>query len=379
MLGIPGEDQLGAAVSSLADDVGQVRVGDHGRLIHQDQVAGPQPDRAAGPPLPGQVAQELGAVVRLGHPGGQGVTGRLGRRDADDPAEPGRGPRLARRGQHPRLAGPGWRVDHRDAPAVGQHRQRGSGLIHAQPGPRALAVRVRRAVGQRAFELRQVRAERPRGLSAVQARRAAGARECEHALFHGQLRVRGEPHAAVPLVDAAPVRAPQTGRHLDRLRRLQASHRLELRGQRPVREILEPRGGHGRVHAGPRQHPAQVLDQVRAGPGALFLLGQRDRFLRGPAHLELAGGRTGIARAARARACAAVVPYRRRDRRQAHAEGPRELVRPARVHLRDIQRAVLRRARLEVRRLREPRQLALRRRAAVLRSRIAPRGRADPQ
>ena len=59
------------------------------------------------------------------------------------------------------------------------------------------------------------------------------------------------------------------------------------------------------------------------------------------------------------------MPHRRRDRSQAHAEGPRELVRPARVRLREIQRAVLGVARREVRRLREVRELALGRRAAV--------------
>jgi hypothetical protein len=99
--------------------------------------------------------------------------------------------------------------------------------------------RVVRVVGQRAVELRQVRAEHQRGAGAVHARRAAPARECEHPLFHGQLRVRGEPHAAVPLVDAAPVGTPQAGRHPHRLGRLQAGHWLELRGQRPVRDLLQ--------------------------------------------------------------------------------------------------------------------------------------------
>ena len=61
---------------------------------------------------------------------------------------------------------------------------------------------------------------------------------------------------------------------------------------------------------------------------------------------------------------AAVVPYRWRDRRQAHAERARELVRPACVQLREVQRAVLGVARLEVGRLREARQFALRRLAA---------------
>ena len=69
----------------------------------------------------------------------------------------------------------------------------------------------------------------------------------------------------------------------------------------------------------------------------------------------------------RVRGCATgcVVPHRRRDRRQAHAEVARELVRPARVQLREIKRALLRVARREIRRLREMRQLALGRLASV--------------
>ena len=122
LLGIAGQDHLGAAGGGLGDDVGQVGGGGHGGLVHQDQVAGPQADGAAGAAPAGQVAQELGGVVALGDSRGQGVAGRLGRGDADHPAEPGRGPRLACRGQHPGFAGPGGRVDHRDAPAVGQDR-----------------------------------------------------------------------------------------------------------------------------------------------------------------------------------------------------------------------------------------------------------------
>ena len=67
----------------------------------------------------------------------------------------------------------------------------------------------------------------------------------------------------------------------------------------------------------------------------------------------------------RGRVTRAAVPDRRRDRRQGDAERARELVRPARVRLREIQRAVLGVARREVRRLREVRELALGRRAAV--------------
>ena len=147
LLGIPGHDQLGAAGRRLADDVGHVRVRDHGRLVHHDHVTGTELDRAAGAALPGQMTQKLGSVVRLRDPGGQGVAGRLRRRYPDHPAEPGRSPGLAGRGQHPRLARPGRRVDHRHAPAVGQHRQRGCGLIHAQPRPRTRILRVRRAAG----------------------------------------------------------------------------------------------------------------------------------------------------------------------------------------------------------------------------------------
>ena len=119
------------------------------------------------------------------------------------------------------------------------------------------------------------------------------------------------------------------------------------------------------IPAGAGQDAAQVLDQVRAGPRALFLLGQRDRLLRRAGQLELGEHRAFRAARARARAAALAVPDRRRDRRQRHAEGARELVRPARVRLREIQRAVLGVARVEVRRLREVRELALGRRAAV--------------
>ena len=144
LLGIPRQDHLGADRGRLADDVGQVRVRDHGRLVHQDQVTGPQLDGAASAALAGQVAQELGGVVGLRDAGSQGVAGRLGRRDTDHPAQPCRRPCPARRGQHPCLAGSRGRVYHRDPSAVGQHRQCRGGLIHAQAGARARRVRVLR-------------------------------------------------------------------------------------------------------------------------------------------------------------------------------------------------------------------------------------------
>jgi hypothetical protein len=45
----------------------------------------------------------------------------------------------------------------------------------------------------------------------------------DEAFLHGQLHAGGVPHAAVPLVDAAPVGAQQAARNLNRLRRLQAA------------------------------------------------------------------------------------------------------------------------------------------------------------
>ena len=292
---VPGQDDLGAAGLGVGDQVGQVRAGQHRGLIDDQQGARADPDRAAGAAAAGQVAQELRGVVRHRDPGGQGVAGRLGRGDADHRAEPGLGPDPRGLGQHPGLAGPGGRVDDRDEPAVGQRGERGGGLVLAQPAARARVLRVARvlrASGQRVLQPRRVRAERVRGLRAGQARRAVRAGLREHAFVHGQLRAGGVPGAAVPLVDAAPVRAQQAARHLGRLGCLQAGDRLELRAQRPVGQVLQQRGGRGRVHPGAGQDPAQVLDHIRAGPRALVLLRERDRFLRGAGQLELGGNRS---------------------------------------------------------------------------------------
>ena len=287
----------------VGDQVGQVRAGQHRGLVDHQQGARADRDGAAGAAAAGQVAQELGGVVRPGHSGGQGVAGRLGRGDADHRAEPGLGPDPGGLGQHPGLPGSGRRVDHRYEPAIGQRGERGGGLVLAQPAARARILRVAhvtrvlrlaraRVPGQRVLEPRRVRAERARGFRAGHARRAVRAGLRDHALFHGQLRARGIPGTAVPLVDAAPIRAQQAGRHLGGFGRLQAGDRLELRGQRPVGQVLQQRGGRGRIPAGARQDAAQVLDQVRAGPRALFLLRQRDRLLRRAGQLEFRGNRS---------------------------------------------------------------------------------------
>jgi hypothetical protein len=225
-------------------------------------------------------------------------------------------------------------------------------------------VRVWRAAGQRVVELREVGAEGARGLRAGQPRRAARAGLREHAFFHDQLRAGGVPGAAVALIDTAPVGAQQAARNFGWLGCFQADHWLELRGQRPVGQVLQQRGGRSGVHSGAGQDPAQVLDDIRAGPGALVLLRERNRLLRRARQLELGEDRALCAVRVRG-AAGSAVPDRWRDRRQAHAERARELDRPARVRLRDIHRAVLRVARREVGRLREMRELALGRRAAV--------------
>jgi hypothetical protein len=175
-------------------------------------------------------------------------------------------------------------------------------------------VRVVRAAGQRALQLRRVGAEGARGLRAGQARRAARACLREHAFLHDQLRARGEPGAAMPLIDAAPVAAQQAARNVGWLGCFQADHRLELRGQRPVGQILQQHRGRRGVHAGAGQDPAQVLDHIRAGPGALFLLRQGKRFLRRARQFELGEDRACCAvRVRGAAGCA--VPDRRATRR----------------------------------------------------------------
>ena len=154
------------------------------------------------------------------------------------------------------------------------------------------------------------------------------------------------------LVDAAAIGAQQAARNLDRFGCLQADDRLELAAQRAVGQVLEQSRGRGRVLAGAREDAAQVLDQVGAGPGGLFLLGQGDGFMRGAGQL---GGVWGL-RGERVRGCvrAGVVPDCRRDVGQPDAERARELVRPTFVELREVQCAVaLGGARGEVGRLRE--------------------------
>ncbi len=256
LAGVSGQDDLGAAGLGVGDQVGQVRAGDHRSLIDDQQRAGSDGEGATGAAAARQVAQELRAVVGHRDPGGQGVAGRLGRGDPDHRAQAGFRPGAGGLGQDPRFAGPGGGVDNGYALAVGQDTQRGGGLVLTQAGARALVLRVfGRVTGERVFELREVRAERAGGLRAGQARRVARAGLGEHAFFHGQLRAGGVPHAAVPLVDAAPVGAQQAGWRLGRLGCLHAQDRLELAAQGAVGEAFEQRSGRGRVLSGAGQGP----------------------------------------------------------------------------------------------------------------------------
>ena len=122
LAGVPGQDHLPVAGLGVADQVGQVRAGHRGGLVDHQQRPRAGLDRAAGAAPARQMAQELGAVVGDRDPGGQGVAGRLRRGDPDYRAPAGRGPRFAAFGQHVGLAGPGRRIDHGYALAVGQDR-----------------------------------------------------------------------------------------------------------------------------------------------------------------------------------------------------------------------------------------------------------------
>ena len=94
--GVAGQDHLGVLGVGEADQVGQVRAADHRGLVDRQQGARADRDWAAGAALAGQVAEELGGVVRHRDTGRQGVAGRLGRRDADHRPEPGRLPGAGR-------------------------------------------------------------------------------------------------------------------------------------------------------------------------------------------------------------------------------------------------------------------------------------------
>ena len=128
--------------------------------------------------------------------------------------------------------------------------------------------------------------------------------------------------------------------------------------------------------------PAKSSSRAAAAAGAMPVLGStRPRYMIRSARIQVLFSRWASATAfctarasssgrfrasgARGRVSCAVMPHRRRDRRQRDAGRARELVRPSLMQLCKVQRAVLRLARGEVRRLCELRQFPLRRRAAM--------------
>ena len=150
--GITGQDQSSRCFPQPGWPGRTGRGGDHRGLVDQQQDALGDIERAAAAALAGQVTQELGGVVRLVHAGGQGVAGGLRGRDPDDRPSSG-GPDPGGFGHHPRLARPGRSVDHRDALAVGQHRQHSRGLMGSQLRTFGIMIlNFLRASGQRVLE-----------------------------------------------------------------------------------------------------------------------------------------------------------------------------------------------------------------------------------
>ena len=351
--------------AGVGDQVGQVRAGQHRGLVDDQQGARADRDRPAGAAAAGQVAEELGGVVGPRDPGGEGVPRGLRRRDPDHRAQPGLGPGAGGLGQHAGLARSGRGVDHRDEPAVGQRRERGGGLVLAQPGPRApRAARARACRPARRRVARRRRRARARPARApCAARRPRGlARACvlpwpaARAWRTGCRRAAGR-RCARPR--AASSRGTSAGSGASR----QVTGSNSEASARSARSSSSAAAAAGSMPVRGRTRPRYLITSARVH-ALLSCWASASAFCA--ARASSTRSVPGRVRRARARPRAALaVPDRRRDRRQRHAEGARELVRPARVRLREIQRAVLGRARGEVRRLRELRELALGRRAAV--------------
>ena len=150
----PARIDLAAAFPGQADQVGQVRAASSSRPRRSPAASPARSRRGRGHrALPGRWPRNWALLYESIDPGGQGVAGGLGRGDADDRAEPGGRPCSRDLGQDAGLAGAGRGVDHRHAAAVGQHRQRGGGLVLAQPRSGALpGVRVVRLAFQRTHQ-----------------------------------------------------------------------------------------------------------------------------------------------------------------------------------------------------------------------------------
>ena len=255
LAGVPGQDHLGAAGLGVGDQVGQVRAGDHRGLIDDQQRARADGDGPRAPRRPGRWPRNWALLYDTGTP-----AARVLRADWDG-VMPITGPSPA--AAQTRAASASTRVFPDPAgalitdtrlPSVSTDSAAAAWSSRSPVCVRGACVSCARPVSA-SSSCAGSAPSAARGLRAGHARRAARACLREHALFHGQLRARGVPHAAVPLVDAAPVGAQQAARNLDWLGCLQADDRLELRrarrGRRGPRAGRRLRPGPGRSGAAP--------------------------------------------------------------------------------------------------------------------------------
>jgi hypothetical protein len=199
-----------------------------------------------------------------------------------------------------------------------------------------------------------------------EARGASARRARDHPLLGSQLHLRRVQGAGVPLVDAAPVGARERRGQVHGVRRVKAAHVTVAARQDVVGHgVQQPDGvGRGHVPGFGGHRPAQVLEQVVAGPRGLVRLDRDQRRLGG---LGECFGRGARAAAGRVRARAArLAPHRRRDVAQLGARVAAHPLGPGLVQRGQVQRALgLASAQVECDQLRDSGQLALGRRAPL--------------
>ncbi len=240
------------------------------------------------------VAQPFGGVVRLqldpvrAGLGPDHVPGVAGRGERDGGADAGGRPHPGGLHRGAGLTGAG-RADH-DLGAAGRGEQevRGSGLVHAEPGAGGLAHRGRRG-RLPGLEVRlepgAVRAEQPRRLAGVQARRAGLLSLRQQLLLQGELSVGGVPLRSVRAEHALAVAAAQAVRDARPLRSREQRDLLPRAAADRVTGQGFQRGAAG--HRVGRERLADVADQVGLGPGGHLRLGGRDGLGHHPAGLVL--------------------------------------------------------------------------------------------
>ena len=271
LLVVPGHHHLAAALTGQREDRRGVGQRHHARLIQDQQRSRRDRQRAARLPAAFQVAKEPGGVVGAGHPRvGEHVRRGLGGGEPDHLPHPGFAPHPGHLRDGAGLAGTGGPGHDLRAPRRGQHPERGSGLIQAQPRAGCLTDRAR--VGALRLELRLqprlIRAEQPRRHRRFQARGASLLGVGEQPVLHRELRAGGVTARTVRDVHALTRGAAQAIGHARPLRRGQQDR---LGGQRPARQIRQQPGGVRGAHRAQVRGQAltEVTDQVGFGPGRL--------------------------------------------------------------------------------------------------------------